>query len=145
MLALAAVCLIVLPGPVAAPFAPDGPYAGHWGIDVDIVPAAVVVAPVAGMVSFAGEVAGVRSVTIRSGHFRVSVSYLASVDIPVGVVVARGEPIGTAGDGRHHRGVHIGLRHGERYLDPVPFSCGSRATGTVRLLPPNLAAPAAKD
>jgi murein DD-endopeptidase MepM/ murein hydrolase activator NlpD len=139
MLALVASCLMVLPGPVIEPFAPVGLYGGHWGVDVDVAEGEVVVAPLDGTVSFAGEVAGVRSVTVRSGQYRVSLSYLASVDIGVGAVVRRGDPLGTAGHAHGHAGLHLGLRHGDRYVDPVLFSrCGSGMRGTLRLLAPML-------
>jgi murein DD-endopeptidase MepM/ murein hydrolase activator NlpD len=135
MLAIIATCLIVLPGPVTEPFAPEGPYAGHWGIDVEVPAAAVVVAPLDGVVTFAGEVAGVKSVTIRDRRFRVSLSYLDRVDAKVGQFVRRGDAVGRAGTPHGVPGLHIGLRDGNEYVDPVLYS-RCRGEGTLRLLPP---------
>ncbi|MEX1004318.1 MAG: M23 family metallopeptidase [Acidimicrobiia bacterium] len=130
-----AACLITLPGPVTEPFGPQGQYSGHWGIDVEVPADAAVVSPLDGVVTFAGEVAGVKSVTVRKGHFRVSLSYLSRVDITVGDSVRRGDRVGRAGTPHGVPGLHIGLRAGNDYIDPVPHArCAVR--GTLRLLPP---------
>ncbi|MEX1043935.1 MAG: M23 family metallopeptidase [Acidimicrobiia bacterium] len=143
MLAIVATCLIALPGPVTQPFAPDGPYAGHWGVDVAVDHGAIVESPLAGVVSFAGSVAGVRTVTVRHGTFRVSLSYLSSIDAVPGQAVRRGDPVGRAGAPHGIPGIHIGVRRGGVYIDPVAVSC--RSGGTLRLLPPMLGALVPKD
>ncbi len=146
MLGMVVSCLLVLPGPVTEPFAPVGDYGGHWGVDVEAAEGDPVVAPLDGVVSFAGTVVGVRTVTIRSGDFRVSLSYLASVEVEAGAEVQRGDVVGTAGTFKGVAGLHIGLRRGHEYVDPVRFSrCGSDLRGTLRLLPPILSAPAFKE
>lgn len=142
MLAMIAACLLTLPGPVTEPFGPQGRYEGHWGIDVKMQHASTVVVPLDGVVTFAGEVAGVKSVTVRNGRFRVSLSYLSQVDATVGRVVRRGEQVGRAGTPHGVPGLHIGLRVGSEYVDPVPYS---RCGGTLRLLPPMLSSLASKD
>ena len=140
-----ATCLIVLPGPVVEPFAPAGPYAGHWGVDVAVPEGSIVVAPLDGVVTFAGSVAGTRSVTIRADSYRVSLTYLQGITTRVGSFVRRGDPIGVAGTPHGRPGLHIGVRRGDRYVDPeVHARC--TAGGTIRLLPPPiLALPGLKD
>jgi murein DD-endopeptidase MepM/ murein hydrolase activator NlpD len=146
MLGMVISCLLVLPGPVTQPFAPEGDYGGHWGVDVGAAEGDPVLAPLDGLVSFAGRVVGVRTVTIRSGEFRVSLSYLASIDVETGRAVRRGDVLGTTGSPHGVAGLHIGLRRGDEYLDPVRFArCRSNLRGTLRLLPPILPAPALKD
>ncbi|NIR41214.1 MAG: M23 family metallopeptidase, partial [Actinobacteria bacterium] len=81
---------------VLAPFAPAGDYAGHWGIDVPAEPGSQVTSPVPGWVTFAGSVAGMRSVTVAGGAVRVSFSYLADIAVEPGERVAAGDPVGTA-------------------------------------------------
>lgn len=144
MLAMAAACLIALPGPVTQPFAPDGPYAGHWGVDVAVDEGSLVESPLDGVVSFAGSVVGVRTVTVRQGAFRVSLSYLAAIDVADGQEVRRGDPVGRAGAPHGTPGVHIGVRRGDNYVDPVDLS-RCRSGGTIRLLPPMLGALVHKD
>lgn len=146
MLTLIAACLLTLPGPVTEPFAPVGDYGGHWGVDIAVREAAVVVAPLDGVVSFAGTVAGVRTVTIRNGHYRVSLSYLRAIEVTAGSVVSLGDPVGQAGTPHGRPGLHIGLRRGTTYVDPAAHArCGPRMTGTLRLLPPMLVPPVSKD
>jgi hypothetical protein len=133
VLAIIATCLIVLPGPVTEPFAPEGPYAGHWGIDVEVPAAAVVAAPLDGVVTFAGEVAGVKSVTVRDGRFRVSLSYLGRVDVEGGPVRS------TGGRGRpsRHTPRGAGTAHrtsGRKTSTSIPFrTLAARGEGTLRL------------
>lgn len=146
MLGMVISCLLVLPGPVTEPFGPEGAYGGHWGVDVEAEAGDPVLAPLDGVVSFAGSVVGVRTVTIRSGEFRVSLSYLASVTVEKGEEVRRGEVVGTAGTPHGVAGLHIGLRRGDEYVNPVRFSrCRSNLRGTIRLLPSILSAPVIKD
>lgn len=144
MLAIAAACLITLPGPVTHPFAPDGPYAGHWGVDVAMGEGAVVESPLDGVVSFAGSVVGVRTITVRHGEFRVSLSYLSEIDVAAGQSVRRGDWVGRAGAPHGTPGLHIGVRRGGVYVDPFDVS-RCRSGGTLRLLPPMLGALVHKD
>jgi septal ring factor EnvC (AmiA/AmiB activator) len=144
VLSLIAACLIALPGPVVEPFAPIEPYGGHWGVDVTVAPGSLVSAPLDGVVSFAGEVAGVRTVTIRSGIQRVSVSYLESVTARRGQSLAKGDHVGRAGVHGGRSAVHISVRLLDRYVDPV-MHARCRPGGTLRLLPPMLAELVSKD
>ncbi|HEY5650909.1 MAG TPA: M23 family metallopeptidase [Acidimicrobiia bacterium] len=131
-----ALCLVLppVPGPVVAPFEPAGSYAGHWGLDLSAPDGSAVVAPLSGVVTFAGEVAGMRSVTIRSSDdIRISLSYLSQVHVRAGERVAAGQIVGRSGRAHGEDGVHLSVREGTRYVDPAPFvRC---ANGAIRLLP----------
>jgi murein DD-endopeptidase MepM/ murein hydrolase activator NlpD len=121
-----------VPGPLTVEYAPEGTYGGHWGVDFAAEPGSTVRAPVGGRVSFAGMVAGVRSVTIApdSVH-RVSISYLSSVWVEEGTMVEPGAPLGSSGWAHGRPAVHLSVRVGGRYVDPV--TC--RATrGELRLV-----------
>lgn len=119
--ALAAVCLMPpVDGHVTADYRPVGRYAGHWGVDYAAVVGDVVRAPVSGRVTFAGSVAGMRSVTIEPvPGVKVSLSYLDAIVVREGAVVARGSPVGRAGSPHGRPGVHLSVRIGGRYVDPI--------------------------
>ncbi|MEO7980460.1 MAG: peptidoglycan DD-metalloendopeptidase family protein [Sporichthyaceae bacterium] len=125
------------PATVVAGFAPPaGPYApGHRGVDLGAAPAARVLAAGAGVVAFAGRVAG---------HGVVSVDHaggLRTTYLPVTPAVHRGDPVQAgallgllAAAGSHCPPVaclHWGLRRGTTYLDPW----GLLGAVRVRLLP----------
>lgn len=140
MMSVVAACLIALPGPVVEPFAPAGRYAGHWGVDVAVPFGVDAVAPVSGQVTFAGAVVGVKTVTIRHGTRRVSVSYLAGISVQTGDRVERGQRIGVTGSHGGRAAIHISVRRGDIYVDPQRWACpASPGGGTLRLLPPMLA------
>ncbi len=122
-------------GEVIARFAPGGGYSGHWGVDFEAEPGELVVAPVAGEITFSGVVAGNRSITIRSSDgLRFSVSYLSAAFVDTGQRVVSGATIGEAGWAHGRPSVHMSVRLGSRYLDPVALC---RPTPPmVRLLPP---------
>ena len=145
MLGLIATCLITLPGPITAPFAPEGRFAGHWGVDVARPFGSSVQAPLDGVVSHAGSVAGVRSVTIRQGAYLVSLSYLTSVETTIGVAVRRGDLIGRSGSHGASSGFHLGVRVLGVYVDPERLACSDRTRATMRLLAPILPTLVAKD
>ena len=66
VLAAVAVCLIApVEGAMTEPFLPSGQYSGHWGVDFEAELGDEVRAPASGTVSFAGSVAGMKSVTIQ--------------------------------------------------------------------------------
>ena len=75
-----------------APFAPVGRYEGHWGLDLAARYGSPVRAAGAGIVTFAGSVAGMRSVTIdHGGGLRSSVSYLSEILVETGMRVVAGD------------------------------------------------------
>lgn len=132
---LLALCLWVPPvdGPVVAGFEPGSGYSGHWGVDVAASPGSAVLAPGSGVVTFAGRVAGMRSVTILVGDsVRVSLSYLSSIEVSTGEHVTAGTVIARSGLAHGEAAVHLSVRIGDAYVDPAPYlQCGS---GTIRLL-----------
>jgi len=74
-----------------------------------------VVAIGAGVVAFAGQVAGRLVVTVvHPDGLRSSLTGLRTVAVAVGDVVEAGQPVGTAGPA-----LHLGVRRGGRYIDPA--------------------------
>ncbi|MFP3713571.1 murein hydrolase activator EnvC family protein [Puerhibacterium sp. TATVAM-FAB25] len=118
-------------GEVARPFDPPAErwLAGHRGVDLRAAPGQVVGAPGAGVVTFAGSVAGKPTVVVthRDG-LRSSLEPVAAT-VAVGTQVTAGDPVGTlaAGPGDSANPdhcapatcVHWGVRRGETYLDPL--------------------------
>jgi murein DD-endopeptidase MepM/ murein hydrolase activator NlpD len=119
--------------PVRA-FAPVGSYGGHWGVDLAAPPRSPVRVVAAGRVTFAGSVAGRLTVTVdHGGEVRTSYSYLTALSVGSGAWVAEGSNLGLSGEDRGAEGVHLSLRVGERYFDPMPWlNCrlGYPAMGT---------------
>ncbi|MEZ5281645.1 MAG: M23 family metallopeptidase [Acidimicrobiales bacterium] len=116
--------------PIADPFrAPASPYgAGNRGIEFDTAPGTFVAAAGAGVVTFAGPVAGQRWVTIsHPDGVRTSYGPLAEVLVATGRSVNRGEHIATSSSR-----LHVSARIGDAYVDPaVLFG----AFVSVRLVP----------
>lgn len=108
---------------------------GHRGVDLAATPGAVVRSAGAGMVLFAGMVAGRPVLTV--GHIDGLRTTYEPVQptVETGVRVEAGAPIGTLLAG--HLGcpavacLHWGLRRGDEYLDPLALL----GLGRVRLLP----------
>ena len=135
-----------LPGPAGWPLAgspevvrgfdtPDHDYGpGHRGVDLVARPDQSVRAAVAGIVVFAGSVAGRGVVSIDHGAYRTTYEPIAAA-VRVGQRIALGEPIGRVATGGHCAGgcLHWGLRHGETYLDPL-LLIRTEPRGPLRLL-----------
>ena len=103
--------------PVTDPFRlPDGPYgAGNRGIEYGTSAGVTVDAAGDGIVVFVGPVAGALHVTIdHGGGLRTSYSFVASIRVRPGQVVAAGDPVAITG-GRFH----FGARIDGRYVDPA--------------------------
>jgi hypothetical protein len=124
--------------PFEQPVSVYGP--GHRGVDFAAPPGTPVRAVNDGVVSFAGSVAGSLHVTVaHDGNLRTSYSFLQSVAVHEGEVVARGSVVGTAGGaGPEHDGsvLHFGLRVGDVYVDPMVLFAPDDLTKLVRLVPP---------
>ena len=143
--ALAAVLAVVAPGegdtclvppvarPVAEPFvAPECPYcAGHRGVEYATSPGDPVLAASTGVVTFAGEVAGVRWVVVTDlpGR-RVSYGYLRTSAVVSGASVVVGEVVGTASDR-----LYLGVRQDDTPVDPGPLLTATVAISRSRLVP----------
>ncbi|HEX5587943.1 MAG TPA: M23 family metallopeptidase, partial [Acidimicrobiia bacterium] len=128
-------------GALVRPFEePSSVYgAGHRGADLAAAPGTPVRAANDGEVTFAGSVAGTLHVTVtHAGGLRTSYSFLQSVAVHTGDVVARGEVIGATGgtnDDHHGDVLHLGLRLGDRYLDPMLLFRPVDLTRVVHLAP----------
>ena len=129
-----------VPGAVARPFVePVSRYgAGHRGADLVAPPGTPVRAANAGEVSFAGPVAGALHVVVaHAGGLRTSYSFLASVAVRRGQRVGRGRRRRhrRRGTGEHAGVLHLGLRIGERYVDPMRLFAPADLTRLIRLVP----------
>lgn len=131
-----------VPGPVTEPFrAPNGPFgAGHRGADLAARPGEAVVAAGAGRVTFAGSVAGTLHVVVaHPGGLRTSYSFLSAVSVrrgdPVGMGAVVGRAGGAAGPGHIPGVLHLGLRVGERYVDPAALFGPPDLAALVHLAP----------
>ncbi len=108
-----------MPGDVVRPFAPDGRYAGHWGIDISADVGTPVRAAAPGKVTFAGVVVGVRSVTVgHGGGLRTSYSYLDDIAVVSGQWVSVGDTLGYSGLDHDLAALHFSVRIGDVYHDP---------------------------
>jgi len=97
--------------------------AGHRGVDLAAVPGQPVLAPAAGTVVFAGPVAG-RGVLVlaHADGLRSSVEPVVP-GVAVGTTVRAGDVVAALAAGPAHCGatacLHLGVRRGETYLDPL--------------------------
>ena len=78
----------------------------------------------AGVVSFSGDVAGVRYVVVDTGVVRVTHGGLRTMAVERGDVVRVGDPVGVAGET-----LYVGVRRGDLAVDPQ--ECGMRRTRLV--------------
>ncbi len=107
-------------GRPAAGFAPQGRYEGHWGVDWEVPVGTLIRAVAPGTVTFSGVVVGNRTVTIHhGGGLRTSYSYLSTILVSPGELVARGRAVGRSGLERGEPRAHLSLRIGAQYLDPL--------------------------
>jgi murein DD-endopeptidase MepM/ murein hydrolase activator NlpD len=91
-------------------------------------------APAAGRVTFAGSVAGMRTLTIEPvPGFKVSLSYLDEVLVSVGARVTRGAVVARAGAPHGTPGVHMSTRIDGVYVDPAS-QLGCQDTDITRAL-----------
>ncbi len=123
------------PPPVSAPVADPfrGPACawcpGNRGIEFATRPGAVVRAVATGRVTFAGSVTGTIYVVVRHGDGRrITYGNLESESYDVGDLVVRGQSVGRAAGA-----FHLGLRDGDRYVDPGPYL--GRYVRRARLVP----------
>jgi murein DD-endopeptidase MepM/ murein hydrolase activator NlpD len=128
-------------GPVIDPFdPPDSPFgAGHRGIDIATPVGTVVVAPEAATVTFSGKVGGQLFVTLdHGGGLESTYSWLSATLVKKNDVVARGQPIARSGAG--HAGkepphLHLGVKLGDVYQDPLAYLGPMSVSAFIRLAP----------
>ena len=118
--------------------------AGNRGIEYAVPANAVVRSGLRGEVVFVGMVANVRYVVVRaSANPQVRVTYggLADVVVEQGEVLRRGDALGTmgesdargSGDERGIGRLHLGVRVGDEYMDPLVVARGSAAKPRFRV------------
>ncbi|MEU8634232.1 M23 family metallopeptidase [Amycolatopsis sp. NPDC048633] len=127
------------PVPVVTKYfdAPETPYgAGHRGVDLAAVPGQDVLAADAGVVVFAGLVAGRPVISVdHDGGLRTTYEPVEP-KVPVGEQVYRGQVLGSVLAG--HPGcaiaacLHWGVRRGDEYVDPLALT---GEVGEFRLKP----------
>jgi murein DD-endopeptidase MepM/ murein hydrolase activator NlpD len=124
-------------GEIVRDYAPVGRYGGHWGVDFSVAEGTDVHAAEAGTVTFAGEVAGVLSVTVdHGGGLRTSYSYLSEIDVVRGQRVTVGSVVGTSGSDHDLAAVHFSVRIGDVYQDPEDWlACFSSPYPALNLVP----------
>jgi murein DD-endopeptidase MepM/ murein hydrolase activator NlpD len=90
-------------------------------------------------VTFAGSVAGNRTVTVDHGDgVRTTYSFLEAISVAEGQPVGRGTQLGTVGHG--HPGedlpphVHLAARRGEVYFDPLELYLGASYSDLLELV-----------
>ena len=127
---------LAAPHPVVRAFEePSSPYGpGHRGVDLGGVAGAPVLSAGAGVVVFAGPLAGRGVVSVDHPNGLRTTYEPLSPAVVAGRRVAAGAVLGRLRAG--HRGcpsacLHWGVRRGDEYLDPLSLV----ATGHVRLLP----------
>lgn len=117
--------------PVVDPYRPPpGAYGpGNRGLDYATSPGTDVVVSAPGQVTFAGPVGGANHVVVlHPDGLRTSYSFLATVSVRRGQVLATGAVVGRSGGT-----LHFGARAGDRYLDPALLFGGGETD--VRLVP----------
>jgi murein DD-endopeptidase MepM/ murein hydrolase activator NlpD len=162
VLLLCAVLMVLTPGPanaagdwtwpVVGPVIrgfdpPDSPFgAGHRGIDIAAPVDTPVRAAEAGAVTFAGPVGGRLFVTIDHGAgLESTYSFLNSIAVRRGAVVARGEVIGRSGTGHADEPVphlHFGVKLADAYVDPLDYLGPFEVWRFIRLAPLTTIGPA---
>ncbi|MFM8417733.1 MAG: peptidoglycan DD-metalloendopeptidase family protein [Actinomycetota bacterium] len=121
-----AACLVLPSGAqVVDPFrAPEcDRCAGNRGLELAVVPDSPLAAGLSGVVTFAGQVGGRNYVVVRAASdARVRVTYggLAAISVSRGDRVVRGEHLG-----RVATDLFLGVRIGERYVDPLTMVMNS--------------------
>ncbi|GAB3622063.1 hypothetical protein GCM10027418_01450 [Mariniluteicoccus endophyticus] len=130
--------LPIIGGDVVRPFQPPAKrwLSGHRGVDVSGRAGQMVVAAADGEVAYAGTIAGRPVMAVVHGAVRTTYEPV-SASVPVGTRVRAGQVIGVL-EGGHcptavlHACLHLGLRLGDTYLDPMLLIGGGAG---VRLLP----------
>ena len=110
-----------------APSSPFGP--GHRGVDLAVTAGEAVKVVGAGIVVFAGTVAGTQHVVVlhQPSGWKSGYSFLSQISVVVGQRLQTGDVVGLAGSGAGHSVspiVHISLRIDGEYVDPTVLWAG---------------------
>lgn len=126
-----------VPGAVVRGYQPVGSYAGHWGVDLEAIPGTAVHPAASGVVTFAGSVAGMLTVTVaHGGGLRTSYSYLSETQVARGDRVIRSTVVGRSGIDHEVAAVHFSVRIADRYQDPAAWlGCHDSPGPALRLIP----------
>ena len=117
----------------------DDPFAaGHRGVDIAADAGTPVHVSAPGTVTFAGTVAGNRTVTVdHADGVRTTYSFLGTITATNGAVLDRGDVVGTVGTGHAAAGlpphVHLAARRSDVYFDPVVLYVGSSCADLLSL------------
>ena len=96
--------------------------AGHRGIDIQALPGSEVRAPVAGLITFVGPVAGRGVIVLRTLEDDDVTLEPVEPAVVLGDVVNAGDIIGFLRGGHLGRNaLHLGIRVKGEYVDPLPF------------------------
>jgi murein DD-endopeptidase MepM/ murein hydrolase activator NlpD len=119
---------------------PPTPFsAGHRGIDIAAPFGTPIHAPAAGVVSFAGWVAGSMFVTIdHSASLKSSFSWLSGIKVKKGETVTRGQVVAFTGHGHPDVAtphLHFSVRVDGNYVDPMAFLGFPDLVSLLRLVP----------
>jgi murein DD-endopeptidase MepM/ murein hydrolase activator NlpD len=96
--------------------------AGHRGIDIQALPGSEVRAPVAGLVTFVGPVAGRGVIVLRTLEDDDVTLEPIEPAVVLGDVVNAGDIVGFVRGGHLGRNaLHLGIRVKGEYVDPIPF------------------------
>ena len=96
--------------------------AGHRGIDIQALPGAEVRAPVAGLITFVGPVAGRGVIVLRTLEDDDVTLEPIEPAVVLGDVVNAGDIVGFLRGGHLGRNaLHLGIRVKGEYVDPLPF------------------------
>lgn len=112
---------------------------GHRGIDIAVPAGTTVVSVADGSVTFAGPVGGHLFVTVAHGGGLASTySWVSALLVQKGDVVAVGQPIARSGTG--HPGdivanLHLGVKIGDTYVDPMLYLAAMDVGAFIRLAP----------
>ena len=118
--------------------APSGIWGpGHRGIDLTVPAGTWVRAAGAGIVTFAGDVAGTVAVTIHhGGGLESTYSRLAEVSVIQGERVETGTWLGTVGEAHPEvDGLHFGIKLNGSYVDPAQLLGPLDPTDAIHLAP----------
>jgi murein DD-endopeptidase MepM/ murein hydrolase activator NlpD len=115
---------------------PAGPYApGHRGVDLGGSTDQPVLAASDGVVTFAGQVGGIHTISISHGTLRTTYQPVWLTTVQVGMAVAGGDVVGRLAPFGSHcvpaPCLHWGAIRGEEYVDPL----GLLNPAPSRLLP----------